>query len=324
MLTRRFLLKAMAAAAAVTALPRPVLALASSPLTETRLMMGTFVTIKIAGTSPMHAADAAGRAFERMAALENMLTRFDSASPLGQLNATGVLRDAPAALLDVATASARMHGLTQGAFDPTILPLLELLEQSAGSALSSRDMDEAAELVGMSHVRMEGRSIRLTRSGMKMSLDGIAKGYIADEGARTLLSAGVKDFLINAGGDIVARGSKNGAPWRVAVENPEKYHGNTEYLAIRTLTNQAMATSGIYENVFDGNGARHHLLNPATGRCATLPGASVVAPSAMEADALATALCVLSRPVEFTEGLAQTACLVSLPEGAVRTSSRWS
>ncbi len=324
MLTRRFLLKAMAAAAAVTTLPRPALALAqaSSPMTETRLMMGTFVTIHIAGTSPMHASDASGEAFARMAALENTLTRFDSASPLGQLNAAGVLRDAPAALLDVTAASARMHGLTSGAFDPTVLPLLELLEKNA--AASSRDMVEAAELVGMNHVRMEGRGIRLTRSGMKMSLDGIAKGYIADEGARALRAAGVKNFLINAGGDIVARGDKAGIPWRVAVENPEKYHGKTEYLATRTLTNEAMATSGIYENILDGEGARNHLLNPATGRCASLPGASVVAPSAMEADALATALCVLSRPVEFVEGLPQTSCLVSLPEGNIRTSSRWS
>ena len=325
MLTRRFLLKAMAAAVAMAALPRPALALgkSSSPMTETRLMMGTFVTIKIAGTSPMQAADAFGEAFTRMAELENTLTRFDNASPLGQLNASGVLRDAPAALLKVTSASARMHSLTAGAFDPTVLPMLELMEKNAGAALTSQDMAEAAELVGMNHVRMEGRSIRLTRSGMKMSLDGIAKGYIADEGARALRAAGVRNFLINAGGDIVAQGDKAGSPWRVAVENPDKYKGNTEYLATRTLTNEAMATSGIYENILDAQGTRHHLLNPATGRCTTLPGASVVAPSAMEADALATALCVLSSPVELVESLPQTACLISLPLGRTRRSSRW-
>ena len=326
MLTRRFLLKAIAAAAAAVSLPRPALALAdaSSPMTETRLMMGTFVTIKIAGTSSMHAADASGKAFLRMAELEDMLTRFDGSSPLGQLNASGVLRDAPDALLKVAVSSARIYGLTRGAFDPTVLPLLELMEKSAEQAPAAQETAEAAELVGMSHVRIEERNIRFMRSGMKMSLDGIAKGYIADEGARVLRSAGVENFLINAGGDIVAGGSKDGTPWRVAVENPEKYHGNTKYIATRTLTNQAMATSGSYEKVFNVQGTRHHLLNPATGRCTTLPGASVVAPSAMEADALATALCVLSRPVAFTETLPQAACLISLPEGQIRRSSRWS
>ena len=123
---------------------------------------------------------------------------------------------------------------------------------------------------------------------------------------------------------IVASGSKDGTPWRVAVENPEKYHGDTKYIATRTLTDQAMATSGSYERVFNVQGTRHHLLNPATGHCTTLPGASVVAPTAMEADALATALCVLSRPVAFTETLPQVACLVSLPKGQIRRSSRWS
>lgn len=325
MFTRRFLLKGLAAAAAAAALSRPAPAPAqgSSPMTETRLMMGTFVTISIAGTSPMLAADASGQAFARMAELENTLTRFDSASPLGQLNAAGVLHDAPAALLNVTAASARMYGLTSGAFDPTVLPLLELLEKNTGTSLSSQDTAEAAELVGMNHVRMEGRSIRLTRSGMKMSLDGIAKGYIADEGARVLRAAGVKNFLINAGGDLVARGHREGRPWRVAVENPEKYHGKTEYLATRTLTDEALATSGIYENILDKEGVRHHLLNPATGRCATLPGASAVAPSAMKADALATALCVLSRPVDFVEKLPQAACLICLPQGHIRRSSRW-
>lgn len=85
MFTRRFLLKGLAAAAAAAALSRPAPAPAqgSSPMTETRLMMGTFVTISIAGTSPMLAADASGQAFARMAELENTLTRFDSASPWG-------------------------------------------------------------------------------------------------------------------------------------------------------------------------------------------------------------------------------------------------
>ena len=87
MLTRRFLLKAMAAAAAMSALPRPLSALAAAaPLTETRLMMGTFVTIHTFGVSENHAAEAMAGAFSLMTDLEATLTRFDSASPLGQLN----------------------------------------------------------------------------------------------------------------------------------------------------------------------------------------------------------------------------------------------
>lgn len=324
MLTRRFLLKAMAAAAAMSALPRPLSALAAAaPLTETRLMMGTFVTIHTFGVSENHAAEAMAGAFSRMTDLEATLTRFDSASPLGQLNSAGILRDAPQELLHVANAASLMHRTTGGAFDPTILSLLEIMERKAGAALDRREAAEAAELIGMEHVQSSGKALRFLRSGMKMSLDGIAKGYIADEGARALLASGVKNFLINAGGDIVARGSKAGRPWRVAVENPEKYQGKSDYPAVRSLHDEAMATSGIYENILDAEKKTNHILNPATGRCSTLPGASVVASSAMEADALATALCVLSRPVDVVENMTDAACLITLPGGRIQKSSRW-
>ena len=326
MLTRRSFLECLTAAVATTVFPIPAFARMAAPslMTESRLMMGTFVTIKISGTSETHAADAMGRAFEHMAGLEIILTRFDSASALGQLNTAGSLRDVPAALMTVAKAAVRIHGMTHGAFDPTILTLLEVLEQGAGKGVDPQDIAEASALTGMSHLDISDKGLRFTREGMKMSLDGIAKGFIADEGARTLQAAGIDNFLINAGGDIVARGSKGGIPWRVAVENPEKYQGKTAYPAIRTLTNQAMATSGSYEKFLDEKKSLNHILDPATGRCTTLPSASVVAPTAMEADALATALCVLPNPVAFAENLPQAACLIALSGGKTHRSSRWS
>ncbi len=325
MITRRSFLGCLTAAATTTAFPFSAIARSAEtpPVTKTRLMMGTFVTIKTFGVSEAHAADAMGGAFAHMSALEDMLTRFDSASPLGQLNAAGNLRNAPGALMTVAKAATRVHGLTRGAFDPTILSLLEMLEHDPAKASDPKEISEVLALVGMPHVTITERDILFTREGMKMSLDGIAKGYIADEGARVLLAAGVNNFLINAGGDIVAQGSKGGTPWRVAVENPEKYNGNTAYPAIRDLSNQAMATSGSYENVLDRQKGLHHILNPATGRCSATPSASVVASTAMEADALATALCILPRPVALVEQLPHAACLLIMPGGKTLSSSHW-
>ncbi len=326
MFTRRFFLKGLSAAAAMlpfTAATGAAAATAAAPVfSDTRLMMGTFVTVSISGTSDTHAADAAGRAFERMTALESLLTRHRASSPLGQLNAAGSLSDVPPELLAVLEASARMHRVTAGAFDPTVLPLLGVLEENP-EAPDARLMAEAAELVGLEHVRMGKGGVRFERSGMMLSLDGIAKGHIADEGARALLAAGVRNFLINAGGDIVARGDKNGLPWRVAVENPEKYEGRGEYPAVIALRDQAIATSGSYENVLNREGTLNHILHPATGRCASIPGVSVTAASAMEADALATALCVMPDPVAFTEGLPGASCFVTLKGGATHRSSRW-
>lgn len=323
MFTRRFFLKSLSAAAAM--LPFTAVARPESPeiASETRLMMGTFVTVLISGVSDTHAAEASGRAFARMADLEQTLTRFSSSSPLGQLNSAGRLRDVPQEFLTVIRAAARMHQVTSGAFDPTVLPLLRVLEQNPDTP-DAKAMTEAAELIGMERVHVSEQGIYFDRTGMKVSLDGIAKGYVADEGARVLLASGVNDFLINAGGDIVAHGSKNGLPWRVAVENPEKYHGRTEYPAVISLHDQAVATSGSYENILSRNGRVNHILNPVTGRCTSLPGASVLASSAMEADALATALCVMPAPVAFMEHTPGTACLLTLEGGGIKKSSRWS
>lgn len=320
MFTRRFFLKGMSAAAAM--LPFTAAARPAEVFSDTRLMMGTFVTVMICGASDIHAAEAAGRTFERMCALEALLTRHCSSSPLGQLNAAGSLSDVPPELLVVLKASSRMHHVTAGAFDPTVLPLLSVLEENP-EAPDARQLSAAVELVGMEHVRMGKNGVCFERSGMMLSLDGIAKGYIADEGARVLLASGVNNFLINAGGDIVAHGSKNGLSWRVAVENPEKYEGLCEYPAVLLLRDQAVATSGSYENVLNRAGTLNHILNPATGRCASLPGVSVTAASALEADALATALCVMPDPVGFTDGLPGTACFVTLKGGATCRSSRW-
>ena len=232
---------------------------------------------------------------------------------LCQLNASGSLRDLPVVAVDVISAASRVHQRTGGPFDPTVLPMVEALEKGAG-------MEDARALVGMGRVRMDGRTVRFGREGMKMSLDGIAKGYIADLGAKHLLRAGVRDFLINAGGDIVAHGSKAGKPWKVAVENPGKYEGRTAYPAVCALKGQAMATSGNYESAAKGFG---HLIDPL-GRKGVRPvSATVIAPTAMEADALATALCVMEKPLAFIESMPHTSCCLIMPDGSVLRSSRW-
>ncbi|WP_458399387.1 FAD:protein FMN transferase [Mailhella sp.] len=317
MIDRRSFLKQLAGAAVLAAAPFPAFAalpsMKSALHSETRLMMGTFVTVTTHGLSEAHAAEAVTGAYSAMARAEALLTRFDSASALGQLNASGGLRDLPVEVIDVIHAASHIHKCSGGAFDPTVLPMVEAMEKGAGLA-------EARALVGMGHVRVEGSSVRFDREGVKMSLDGIAKGYIADLGAKHLLRAGVKDFLINAGGDIVAHGSKAGKPWKVAVENPGKYEGETAYPAVCALKGQAMATSGNYESAARGFS---HLVDPLGHKGIRPVSATVVAPTAMEADALATALCVMAEPMAFIERMPHTACCLIMPDGSVHRSSRW-
>lgn len=317
MLDRRSFLKQLAGAAMLVSMPLPAFAAGrSAPYVETRLMMGTFVSISISGLREDRASEAMQAAFARMAGAEAVLTRFDGASALGQLNGAGILRDVPVELSDVVLAASRLHRSTGGAFDPTVLPVVQALEAGADAS----QLAEARGLVGMGFVRGDGRSLRFERGGMRMSLDGIAKGYIADLAAKSLELAGVRDFLVNAGGDIVARGSKAGTPWKVAVEDPRRYEGGSAYPAVCSLKDRAIATSGDYESARRGF---RHLVDPL-GRHGQRPlSAAVTAPTAMEADALATALCVMPDPIAFIEQRPHAACCLAMPDGSVRCSSRW-
>lgn len=326
---RRSFLKKIAGAAMLAASPLSFLSSESRAaqagtvqddellFTETRLMMGTFVSLTVSGVEASRAAEAMHFAFASMVQAEALFTRFSGSSALGQLNSGGILRDVPAELADVVQASARIHAQTGGAFDPTVLPVMEVME---GGHVQRAELEDARQLVGMGRVRMEGRSVRFERGGMRMSLDAIAKGYIADLAAKSLCAGGIADFLVNAGGDIVAHGSKNGRPWKVAVENPGRYEGRTEYLAVCSLSGRAMATSGDYEAAARG---RRHLVDPLARNARHLQSATVLAPTAMEADALATALCVMPEPLTFIEAMPHTACLLVMADGRVLTSSRW-
>ena len=316
MFTRRSFIKTLAGAAAAFSIPALDSRAASTE--ETRLLMGTFVSIRTAHAPDGLAAEAIARAFAEMARLEALLSRHDGASALCQLNASGILRDAPAELLTVTRASAAMLKLTQGAFDPTVLPVLNGMARHAGPS----EMAELRSLVGMGNVSCSRSGISYARSGMAMSLDGIAKGYIADAAARVLQASGISNFLINAGGDIVAHGTRaDGTPWKAAVENPRKHLGQTGFPAVCSLHNRALATSGDYEAA--ASMGRSHIVNPFGKGHSSIASASVTASDAMTADALATALCIMPDPMAFIESIPGTACCLVMHDGSVRFSSRW-
>lgn len=245
--------------------------------------MGTMVSITVACPSSTQAHDAMDLAFAEGRRLEALLTRHDAAAPLGVLNSQGSLRDVPPELLNVWQ---RAHGichLTGGAFDATVLPLVRLLESRSNPEgeleLPESDLREALALVDTEAVYAGRDGMRLERQGMGLTLDGIAKGHIVDAMSAVLLRAGCENHLINAGGDILARGHKApGVFWRVAVEDPEK---RGHYPQVLELYNQAIATSGGYEMHYDAEGRHHHLLDPSTGRSPVLGSMSVLAATCM-------------------------------------------
>lgn len=308
--------------------------------------MGTRAAIALRARDPGLAEEAVGLAFDEMDRLTSLLNRYDPASALSVLNDAGRLPDAPTELTRVVDRGLEVGRRSGGAFDPSVAPLVDLfgggeprvppalLATGAGAGQPAprttrpppdpAEIRAALDLVGAERIRRDGRGIRLDRAGMRLTLDGIAKGWIVDAIAATLERAGVDDYLVDAGGDIRASGSADGArAWRVAVRDPR---GGEEWPDVIGLRAGAVATSGSYEQYYDPARTRHHIVASALGASPSeAASVTVVAPDAATADALATAVFVLgpARGLHLIETSAGCECLVIAPDGARRASSGW-
>ena len=306
MMTRRVFLGMAGVAGAGLWLGVPGLAQAAVSR-ETKVMLGTFVDVSVAGVSSMQALDALGLAFAEASRLERVFSRHDGGTPVSELNRAGRLRAAPAELVRVVNRSLfyRAHRNPSG----------EL-------TLDDSELRAARALVGRRGLQVSGADLSFARSGMGITLDGIAKGYIADRVSAVLTSAGVKNHLVNAGGDIMASGHKSpGVPWRVAVQSPT----GPAYAGELSLSGKAIATSGSYEIYYDASRRHHHLINPASGFSPAVGSVSVVAGTAMEADTLATALSILppTDALKLVQGLPGRECCILSPGGYIYTSPGW-
>jgi len=295
---------------------------------ETRFLMGTFVTITAVNESRTRAEQAIGLAFNEIERLSDILDRHRSDTPISHLNASGVLNGAAPELSAVLGNALAYNRLTAGAFDATVLPLVHLLREDANPSgrmhVDKKALHEALSLVDSSAVRVSGQDIRLGKAGMGVTLDGMGKGYIVDRASDVLAENGVGDHLINAGGDMRARGQRSpGCPWTIAIEDP-KGHGN--YPAIIQLSDAAVATSGGYEVAFDASRSHHHVVDPRTAMSPTRSiSVSVTAPTVMQADALATAVFVMPPHdgANLVESMSRCECLVIGNTGAKLTSRGW-
>jgi thiamine biosynthesis lipoprotein len=294
---------------------------------QSRTAMTTCVRVTVEDRSRARAEEAIGRAFEEMDRVAALLTRFESGSPVAVLNDTGRLAHPPAELQAVLTHALKVHAASAGAFDPTVAPLVDLLRlhfTAHGGPPDEAERREVAELVGAGHVRLDGRGLCLARTGMALTLDGIGKGFVVDRMVETLAAHGVRHALVNAGGDVRALGRHaDGRPWRVAVQDPRRAESHVEVIG---LDDAAVATSGDYVRFHDAERRHHHTVVPGSGRSPReLASVSVRAATAMDADALATAVFVLGREagLRFVESRAGVECLVLGTEGRRNASSGW-
>ena len=262
---------------------------------QTRTQMGTLVTITAVHPDAEAARMMVADTFDEIERLEGLLSRHRLGTPVWRLNESGVVRAPPRELLDVVQQGLDYSALTAGAFDITIAPVLNLYNSSffdTGAAPPQGEVLRALALVGFQHVQVSDREIVFERAGMAVSLDGIAKGYIVDRAVAVLRERGATRVLLNAGGDMASAGeSFEGDAWRIGLQDPRVADGS---LGVLRLRGESLATSGDYMQYLTPDMSLHHIIDPRTGFSpAHTSGVSVVAPSAMEADALSTAVLVL-------------------------------
>jgi thiamine biosynthesis lipoprotein len=169
-------------------------------------------------------------------------------------------------------------------------------------------------------VILAGNTIRLEKPGMNIGFGAIGKGFAVDRAAARLRQRGFGNFIIDAGGDVLIRGTRGGAPWEVAIRHPR--HGR--HLAIYGAGDCAIATSGDYEQFSVIDEVRYsHILDPRSGWPAReLASVTVITRRGIDADALATALFVMGsrEGLALAERLDDTEALLILDDGTTRLS----
>jgi thiamine biosynthesis lipoprotein len=258
---------------------------------QTRFMMDTFVTIYAVGPSGTGAV-AIKAAFERMQAVADKFNHLDRQGPIYAFNNYGTPISDPEILMVAAKALA-ISKTTQGAFDITVEPLIDLWGFYGGNPALPEDLaiKECVRKTGYRHLRIADGKLVKDDPAVRIDLGGIAKGYAVDQAKAALQENGIVSALIDAGGDVFALGKRGRDLWKVGVRSPR---GN-EILGFMEVQDLAVMGSGDYERFFIHEGQRyHHIFDPRTGYPARgLSGTTLVYADPMLADAWNTAIFVL-------------------------------
>ena len=268
--------------------------------------MGSGWSVKYVGHDESAAATRV--AIERhLADIDAQMSTWKPKSDLSRFNAApaGTWQTVPPALFDVMQAAIALAADTQGAYDPTVGPLVELW--GFGPGTSRREPPERAAIdamrarIGWQRVRFDIPQRRVFQAGgVHIDLSSIAPGHALDRIATELESRGVANYLIEIGGELRARGRKPDAqPWSVAIQRPldnDTADGAIDAQHVIALRDAALGSSGDYRHFFEDGGRRYaHRIDPRTGYPLDngVASVTVLRERGLDADPLATALSVL-------------------------------
>jgi thiamine biosynthesis lipoprotein len=288
---------------------------------QTRFMMDTYVTIYAVGPKKI-TAPAVNLALDRMQEVDAKFNRNNPKSPVYDFNHQGVpITDRE--ILDVARVALEVTRESDGAFDITIAPLIELWGFYGDSPHLPKEEEirDCLMKTGSRYLSLKDSKLEKTKESIQIDLGGIAKGHAVRKAGKVLRAAGVTSALIDAGGDVYALGKRGRDLWKVGIRNPR----GDDLLGYLEVEDLAVMGSGDYERFFVQAGKRyHHIFDPKTGHPAEgLRSTTLIHPDPTLADAWNTAIFVLGpeKGLDLVERIPGMEAILVTVSGEVMYSS---
>jgi thiamine biosynthesis lipoprotein len=262
--------------------------------------MGSELRLTASATDEAAARSAFDAVFAEFERLEAQMSTWRPGSDVLRINAAAGVQAVPVAadVRDVLRQARQISEWTEGTFDVTFGALTDVwkFDHDQDDTIPSQEAIRARlPLIDYRQIEIDDRAgtVWLRRAGMKIHLGGIGKGYAVDHAVAILRKAGLRDFMIQAGGDLYVGGRKEGRLWRLGINDPRGPEGNS--FATVDLTDSTFSTSGDYARFFMKGGVRyHHILDPATGQPARwCRSVTIAAESPVLADAVAKGVFIL-------------------------------
>lgn len=267
-----------------------------------RETMGTFVQVTVAAQNPRQAQGYFDAAFAEIDKVNQSMNDWDPNSEISQLTPQAYLVPVAVSpeLFEVIAASVEYSKRSGGVFDITVGPETQLWRQMQKTQQqpSPEALAEARAKVGYEKMTLDpnAKTVKFAVDGMKLDVGAIAKGFAADRAIEALRQKGAVSGMVDLAGTVrcFGRGLSKTGDWIIGVQDPRKSDG---VLLKLKLNEMAVATSGDYERYAEVNGQKYsHILNPETAESVNeLASVTIIAPTAMQADALSTTVSVLGR-----------------------------
>jgi thiamine biosynthesis lipoprotein len=267
--------------------------------------MGTSYSITLSGKVKRSLFNKLSRRIEKeLAEINRQMSTWDPESEISRFNhATNTEPfQCSEGFASVVARSLELSKSTNGAFDPTLQPMLNLWgfgsEGGERQVPSDTEIENIKPATGWQKITTDGSSyLQKSDPAVSLALGAIAKGYGVDALAKILDEAGCENWFVEIGGEVIVKGiNPKGTPWRIGIQYPTTNPMSSRLQGIVNLSGDAAATSGDYHNYLEEDGEIYsHILDPRSGRAVLSDTASVtvVAPNCMDADGMATALFVM-------------------------------